>query len=105
MDKIRKLISSTKFMSLVIGIFVTGSLLFLKEGYVSSAIYSLLIWITYESLSIVKSNDIEFDDDNIIKIIESFKNISSTIKENLQVSDLYFLCGGILVSDILSIFI
>lgn len=105
MDKIKELVSSTKFMSLVIGILVTGFLLFLKEGYISSAIYSLLIWLVYESLSIIKSEEIEFKDDNIIEAIDSIKNMYTSIKENMKLSDLYILGLGILISDILSIFI
>ena len=103
MNYLKILLGSTEFLSFLIGLIVSSLFLIANEGYITSIIYSIIIWIIYEITVIFKKEDIDLDYNSFPELLLKVK--ISAIKSEFPIKDLYYLGISVLIIFLVSIFL
>lgn len=105
MNYLKILLGSTEFLSFLIGLIVSSLFLIANEGYITSIIYSIIIWIIYEITVIFKKEEIDLDYNSFPELLLKVKVMISAIKSEFPIKDLYYLGISVLIIFLVSIFL
>ena len=105
MNNLRILLSSTGFLSSIIGLIVPSFLLISNEGYITSVIYSFIVWVIYEITVIFKEEEINLDYNSFPELLLKVRIMISSIKNEFPIKDSYYLILSILIVFLVSIFL